>query len=132
MLDNVLCVDDDAVTLMLCKATLTKAKFSKEVMTAVNGQEAINIFKSNNTPLVDLVLLDLNMPVKNGWDFLDEFVVLEKKPSAKVVIVSSSMDPGDVKKAKGYQPVITFINKPLTFDLLEVLKKEEAIKDRFS
>lgn len=131
MLDNVLCVDDDAITLMLCKATITKSMFSKTVMTAVNGQEAIDIFKSKDAPPVDLVLLDLNMPVKNGWDFLAEFVVLEKKPEAKVVILSSSMDPADVEKAKEYQPVITFISKPLTFDSLEVLKKEDAIRHRF-
>ena len=131
MLDNVLCVDDDAITLMLCKATITKAMFSKEVTTAINGQEAIDYFKSKDAPPIDLVLLDLNMPVKNGWDFLDEFVALEKKPAAKVAILSSSMDPGDVEKAKAYAPVITFLHKPLTFDSLEDLKKDGAFRSRF-
>ncbi len=124
MLNSVLCVDDDAVTLLLCKATLQKGGFASDVITAANGQEAIDIFSAGHCPTVGLILLDLNMPVKSGWDFLDEFVALENKPDAKVVILSSSADPHDREKARNYEPVVGFISKPLTVNSLDNLRKE--------
>ena len=79
MLDKILCVDDDPITLMLCKKVVERVEFAKEIITAKNGQEAIQYFDNlaqelkNNIPVVypKLVLLDLNMPIMDGWQFLD-------------------------------------------------------------
>jgi CheY-like chemotaxis protein len=134
MLDKILCVDDDPITLMLYRKVIEKVEFAKEIDTADNGEEAIKYFdtlneeKINNPTLVypKLVLLDLNMPVMDGWDFLESF---NKKDYQNVfsltrfIVVSSSIDPYDINKAKTY-PVIGFLSKPITKEMLENLKTQ--------
>jgi len=134
MLDLVFCVDDDPITLMLCKMVINKAAFAAEIITAQNGEEALNYFddlKLNNLgseikKYPQLVFLDLNMPVMGGWEFLDHFANEEHKklfPNCKVIVLSSTIDPDDIKKAKNYPMVLDFVSKPITKELLEELKK---------
>ena len=133
MHDLILCVDDDPITLMLCKMVISKSSFSKEIITAQNGEEALNYFdnlklnnlgeKINNYPT--LVFLDLNMPVMDGWDFLDHFSKEEYTSffkDTKVIVLSSTIDPADINKSKTYPMVIDFISKPITKEVLENLK----------
>ena len=124
MLDKVLCVDDDAVTLMLLEVMLRKACFARETAAAGNGLEAQRILETGERPAVDLLLLDLNMPVKNGWQLLDEMRAWGngKPGKTKVVILSSSINPGDQEKAEDYEFVIGFLSKPLTLEKIEALK----------
>jgi CheY-like chemotaxis protein len=128
MLEKVLCVDDDPITLMLCKKVIVKAVFSKEIIFAQNGQEAIEILTDtkNNAELPELIFLDLNMPVMNGWDFLNEFSssVIDPSNKMKVVILSSTIDPADYEKARSYSCVSHFLSKPITVEMLDKLKVE--------
>lgn len=135
MLDQILCVDDDPITLMLCKKVITKASFSNEIITSQNGEEALDYFnklkqinadtesKSNHP---QLIFLDLNMPVMGGWEFLDIFSTSEYSEfnSIKVVVLSSTIDPEDLEKAKSYSMVIDFLSKPITTSMLEYLKSK--------
>jgi CheY-like chemotaxis protein len=134
MLDKILCIDDDPITLMLCKKVVERVEFAKEVITAKNGEEAIhyfdNLFKErkNNDSLVypKLVLLDLNMPVMDGWEFLECYINKDYQNifiSTRFIVLSSSIDPYDVNRAKTY-PVIGFLSKPITKEMLENLKTE--------
>lgn len=127
MLDLIMCIDDDSITLMLFKKVINKALFSKEIITAQNGEEALEFFKSiknTTTKQPQLIFLDLNMPVMGGWEFLDHF----NKPeylnfnNIKVVVLSSTIDPEDVKKSKTYPIVIDFLPKPITTSMLDYLK----------
>jgi CheY-like chemotaxis protein len=127
MLDLIMCIDDDPITLMLFKKVINKALFSKEIITAQNGEEALEFFKSiknTTTEQPQLIFLDLNMPVMGGWEFLDYF----NKPeyinfnNIKVVVLSSTIDPEDVKKSKTYPIVIDFLPKPITTSMLDYLK----------
>ncbi len=131
MLERILCVDDDPITLMLCKKVIQKSNFSKEIATAINGENALNYFDnlinteatSNNYP--QLIFLDLNMPVMNGWEFLDVFCknqYLNKFSETKVIVLSSTIDPDDIQKSKQYPMVIEFLSKPITTEILEILK----------
>lgn len=134
MLDKILCVDDDPITLMLCKKVVEKVEFAKEIITANNGVEAIEYFdklfeerKSNDS--IDyprLVLLDLNMPVMDGWEFLETYLRKEYQTafiSTKFIVLSSSIDPYDINRSKTY-PVIGFLSKPITKEMLENLKNQ--------
>ncbi|MFV8325469.1 response regulator [Flavobacterium sp. ZS1P14] len=135
MLDQILCVDDDPITLMLCKKVITKASFSNEIITSQNGEEALDYFnklkqinadaesKSNHP---QLIFLDLNMPVMGGWEFLDIFTTSEYSEfnTIKVVVLSSTIDPEDLEKAKSYTMVIDFLSKPITTSMLEYLKNK--------
>ncbi len=133
MLDKILCVDDDAITLMLCKKVIERVAFANEVYTAKNGEEAIDYFNElatqyqldQKTSYPKLTFLDLNMPIMNGWEFLDNY--LEKGyqdlfKEAKFIVLSSTIDPQDVVKAKSYPMVIDFLSKPITKEMLENLK----------
>lgn len=130
MLERILCVDDDPITLMLCKKVILKANFSKEIIVAQNGQEALDLLikiKNNKEDTFpELVFLDLNMPVMNGWDFLNEISknTLEEFKNTKVIILSSTIDPADYEKSKEYKLITHFLSKPITVDLLEKLKKD--------
>ena len=127
MFDKILCVDDDPITLMLCKMVITKSSFSNEIITAKNGQEALNFFDTLKTTIAtkpQLIFLDLNMPVMDGWEFLDGFSTLEFLDfhETKVIILSSTIDPEDLEKSKKYPMVIDFLSKPISKEMLEYLK----------
>ncbi len=129
MLDTILCVDDDPITLMLCKKVITKCSFSNKIDIAKNGEEALKYFDAlllaNNYSIKPpLIFLDLNMPIIDGWEFLDHFNTLKYSVfhQIKVIILSSTIDPEDLKKSKKYPMVIDFLSKPITKEMLEYLK----------
>ncbi|MBX9806269.1 MAG: response regulator [Flavobacteriaceae bacterium] len=132
MLDSILCIDDDLITLMLCKMVITKASFSNEIATAKNGEEALRYFNTlkqtnSNSDLKkqpQLIFLDLNMPVMGGWEFLDSFSTSDYSDynSTKVIILSSTIDPEDLEKSKKYPMVIDFLSKPISKEMLEYIK----------
>ncbi|MFM2369963.1 MAG: hypothetical protein RL619_2280 [Bacteroidota bacterium] len=133
MLDQILCIDDDPITLMLCKKVIVKASFSNEIITSQNGEEALfyfNKIKYNTDNKLkkhpELIFLDLNMPVMGGWEFLDIFNTIDYSEfsSIKVVVLSSTIDPEDLKKSKSYPMVIDFLSKPITTSMLEYLKNK--------
>ncbi|MFV8375542.1 response regulator [Flavobacterium sp. LB1P71] len=133
MLDQILCVDDDPITLMLCKKVIIKASFSNEIITAQNGEEALLYFNKIKYNIENrlkthpqLIFLDLNMPVMGGWEFLDVFNTdnFSEFKNIKVVVLSSTIDPEDLKKAKTYPMVIDFLSKPITTSMLEYLKNK--------
>jgi CheY-like chemotaxis protein len=134
MLDLILCVDDDPITLMLCKKVITKAIFSNGIITAQNGEEALQYFdtikqlnpddRSKKQP--QLIFLDLNMPVMGGWEFLDQFNTDKYSVlnTSKVIVLSSTIDPEDLQKTKNYPMVIDFLSKPITTEMLEYVKNK--------
>lgn len=138
MLDLILCVDDDPITLMLCKKVICKTTFSNEIITAKNGEEALHYFDAVKTEAQistskkqpQLIFLDLNMPVMGGWEFLDCFsstLYSEFNTTTKVVILSSTIDPEDLEKAKTYPMVIDFLSKPITLSMLDYLTNKATI-----
>jgi CheY-like chemotaxis protein len=132
MLEQILCIDDDPITLMLCKKVISKSSFSHEVVTAQNGEEALhhfNVLKYTNDQAKkrpELIFLDLNMPIMGGWEFLDHFTSSDYKEfnTVPVIVLSSTIDPEDLAKAKKYPIIIDFLSKPITQPMLEYLKKK--------
>lgn len=141
MLKKVFCIDDDPIALILCEMVIKKAEFAQEVITAKNGKEGIMWFseyfsknkKQSRPDPPQLILLDLNMPVMNGWDFLEDYLMkyADRIPETKVVIISSTVNPEDFLRANRYDIVIDFINKPLTTEGLEGLMENEHMVSYF-
>ena len=132
MLDTILFIDDDPITLMLCKMVISKSLFSKEIVTAKNGEEALQYFSklklANGNPLLakpQLIFLDLNMPVMGGWEFLESFSTPEYSQynNTKVIILSSTIDPEDLEKSNKYPMVIDFLSKPISKEMLEYIRE---------
>lgn len=120
-------IDDDPIYVFAAKRLLHISGFCENFTVFNNGEDAINglipILRSGKN-MPDVILLDLNMPIMDGWQFLDEFIKV--KPSKKVTlfIVSSSIDTADLKKAKEYELVSDYIIKPLSKKSLIDIKKQ--------
>ena len=130
MLQKIICVDDDLIALLLSRLIITKTNYTSEIITAINGQEAlgylsqekvINENKGNKNNI--LILLDLNMPIMDGWDFLEEFgsQLAHQYTNIKIILLSSSVDPSDIQKSKTYPIVLDFLPKPLTKETLNII-----------
>jgi CheY-like chemotaxis protein len=128
MLELIMCIDDDPITLMLFKKVVQKASFAKEITNATNGEEAILLINNikNQETKPQLIFLDLNMPVMGGWEFLDLFNASNyfTLNNTKVIILTSTIDPEDIKKSKSYPNVIEFLSKPITVEMLDYLKSK--------
>lgn len=117
---DVFIVDDDKVYHFILKKLFTKNNLNISPSFYLNGLEAIEVIKSkinSGTNLPDLILLDINMPIMDGWQFLDEFKKNDKSTTEKTTIylVSSSDSISDLNKAKEYQDQIKdYFFKPMT------------------
>jgi len=113
----VLLVDDDEIANFIHQSFLEEVRIADQIVTAQNGLEALQLIqegKVNTDEKPTLILLDINMPVMNGYEFLDAFSDLdpEKKQLFKIVVLSSSNNTTDVDRA--YQKgAIDYLNKPL-------------------
>lgn len=115
---HILLVDDDDVTNFLSREMLRIYMSSPQIDTAVNGQDAIEYLKSRASDadsLPDIILLDINMPVMDGWDFLAEFDRIKQPGFEKINIImfTSSVYYEDIDRAKTYASVKSIYSKPL-------------------
>jgi CheY-like chemotaxis protein len=110
-----LIVDDDKLTLHYIQNIVKESKLEGPVKTSTNGKEALEILDhAIDSSEKVLVLLDINMPVMDGWVFLDKLQDKPYKDKIQVVIVSSSKDPADKKKSNDFSQVIGFLEKPVS------------------
>lgn len=129
MAKKIVLIDDDNTTNLLNKMIIDRSGLVDDVITFNKAQEALEYFTSSIDDGDDefLVLLDVNMPVMNGWDFLTEYcpqVSAVSKRKDKVVMLTSSIDPSDKKKATEFACVNDFVSKPLSPDLILSLVTE--------
>ncbi len=130
---NLTCIiDDDPIFVFGIKKVMELINFSDSIMVFKNGQEALDNLKPiilSKEELPDIILLDLNMPVLDGWQFLDEFIKIPCEKKIIIYVVSSSIDPEDILRAKSYQGVSDYIVKPITIERLkEVLYNFEKVQ----
>ncbi|GAB3162567.1 response regulator [Telluribacter humicola] len=129
MFKNVLLIDDDDLTIDLIKTTLLDNHFAENIHTVSNGREGLAFFealdKGADGQVPELVLLDVYMPLMNGWEFLDAYMLLyEKKfPQVCFCMLSSSVNPNDILKAHSYNCVIEIFSKPLKASHTRYLEK---------
>ena len=121
-------IDDDPIFVFGTKRMMTLANFCNNFMVFQNGEEAINylkpIIQTKNFALPDIILLDINMPIMDGWQFLDEFTSIPNEKKITIYIVSSSIDPQDVARAKEYDTISNYLVKPITSEKLQSILSE--------
>jgi CheY-like chemotaxis protein len=131
---SILLVDDDEINNFISIKLIKKAIADANITACLNGRFAIDelsrIQKTDPAKLPDFILLDINMPIMNGWEFLDEYKRLHIDPAgkSKIYIISSSVFSNDISKARSYPLVKNFVSKPLSVEKIkEMLTGEEDI-----
>ncbi len=133
MIDNVtkvVLIDDDNTTNYLHKRVLTKNNLGESIVVAKNGEEGINVLLEINKDVSSeervLIFLDLNMPVMDGWEFLEvlEGIREQIKFKFRLFIVSSSINVDDIERAEKNSLVSKYLKKPLNNELITVLRSE--------
>ncbi len=119
-------IDDDTIYIMIAKRFLAKDARTKKLLDFQDGELAIQQLQNlskNSEELPDAILLDINMPFMDGWQFLDEFKKIQGHLAKKITIfmVSSSVDERDIVKANSFPEVKGYLSKPLTQDHIRKL-----------
>lgn len=121
-------VDDDDIFVFLTKKTILKVSDNVDVEVFSDGYQAITHLKEiarNTEALPDVIFLDLNMPVMDGWEFLAEYEELRTSLAREIqlYIVSSSISPHEMERSNSIEAVSAFIIKPLVKErFLEILQ----------
>lgn len=111
-------IDDDEIFVYGTRRIMEEVRFCDDIVVFNNGKEAIDGMQNYLTEgksLPDVIFLDINMPIMNGWDFLEEFTKIPNlnKEEVLLYVVSSSVDPSDLEKAKEFELVNNYILKPI-------------------
>ncbi len=119
-------VDDDEVFVFLTKKLIEQARTVHLLNVFENGLDALNFLRDNKNNaelLPDIILLDLSMPILNGWQFLEEYAKLYPTIGKKILIYvcSSSISSHDINRAKSINEVSDYVIKPITIDKLREL-----------
>jgi len=126
---KVLVIDDDEIFVFLHNLLVQENGISSGPIGFENGKTAFDYLNAHDNPIDHyLILLDINMPEMNAWQFLDS---IQDKPYANrvlVVIVTSSVDQEDYEKAKEYSQIIRYIEKPLDHNACRQIRSMPVIE----
>lgn len=120
--NKIILIDDETICNYVTSKILMKATIAHSIESFSNAKSALAQIENNSEPgegeLLNLILLDINMPDMNGWDFL---VAFEKLPDHlvnqySVMMLTSSIDTRDIEKSQSYKSVRKFISKPFSID----------------
>lgn len=119
-------IDDDKVYVNLVKKIIETKKLCENLMVFRDGKQSIDYFEAlmenmKEDRIPDIIFLDLNMPVMDGWEFLERFTKIKNKFNKVITlyVVSSSINPLDVKRAKSLSSVKDYLIKPINIAELE-------------
>ncbi len=128
---SVMLIDDNEIDNLINQKMIEAASITQHIYTHTGARSAIEFLKNieklediSAKILPDVIFLDIDMPLMDGFQFLDEFEKLldSTKNKCKIVMLTSSINPQDVNKSKEYTYVKKYINKPLSQDNLEKLE----------
>jgi CheY-like chemotaxis protein len=120
---NLLIIDDDSICTFVNTRVAQTSGIFKEIRTVHNGKDALEIFQQatiNNSEAPDVVLLDLNMPLMNGFDFIEALrdSSYPNKDQLSIVILTSSGNSVDIQRARACG-IDHYLQKPLTVNELQ-------------
>ncbi|REJ84884.1 MAG: response regulator [Bacteroidetes bacterium] len=126
VIERVMIVDDDPTDLYILNRILKKNNFAKIITQFSSPEKALQHLLSNhkkNFFFPQMIFLDINMPLMNGFEFLNEFNKIPENiiRNTKVIILSSTCDPRDFDKMKAYPNSLMFFEKPLKSEDLDLI-----------
>lgn len=121
VLEKILIVDDDETSNFITELILKSSNMVEAIETLSNGKDAIDYFSSNENKLPDLVFLDINMPLVDGFEFLEWYERKGYIGKCKFALYSTSTRKADKQRATQFIDVIGYIEKPINLELLRNL-----------
>lgn len=124
---NVLLVDDNEIDNFINERIITSCKFADNVVVRNSAESALEYLKeieATEEKIPEIIFLDLNMPIKDGFGFLVDFEKMGEKirKKSRVIVLSSSISPEDINKASVNPFVYKYLNKPLSEKYLEAVE----------
>ena len=114
-----LLIDDNYIDNFITRRILESSHFAEQIIVRQSPAEAIESLREGSIK-PDVIFLDIRMPIMNGFEFLQEYdALLIDKNDTKIFMLSSSLDPMDMKQSLGNKYITQFIHKPLTLKALE-------------
>jgi CheY-like chemotaxis protein len=130
---QMLIIDDEEIVGMLIKRLVIKSKLHESPIIFQTAQDGINYLESASAGLLPhVILLDINMPKFNGWEFLESLSSMTIHMPVHVVIITSSINTSDRIKASTYVHVVGYFEKPVTLQAMEDIKSIDIISRFFS
>lgn len=127
-IDKVLIIDDDEINNFVCEKVIKTSGMVNEVKSVKSGQEGLNYLEGQSAQAIpDVILLDINMPFMDGWEFMEKMRTMlgdDHQNFPIVAILSSSVYEADAEKAYNYPGIQEYITKPLTIEAFQNLLKE--------
>lgn len=125
-------IDDDTIYVNLVKKIIETKKLCKNLMVFSDGKESIDYFEAllqniDENSIPEIIFLDLNMPVMDGWEFLERFTSIRHKFNKAITlyIVSSSINPIDIDRAKSLKDVHDYLIKPIKIDAIRAIFEKD-------
>jgi CheY-like chemotaxis protein len=116
-IDLVCIVDDDPTHIFITKKYIELSGHVERILVCNNGKDAFDVLQklvTDKEELPKIIFLDLNMPVWDGWQFLDEFTKIPIEEPVKIYILTSSNNEADIEKAKKYSMESNYLIKPIS------------------
>lgn len=123
-IDRLYIIDDDKVVLHIFDRLVKKQGCFGTVEAFLDSEDAMQKIKTQleiKTDVPDIVLIDINMPRIDGWEFIEMLEADQPTHGIPFIIISSSIDPEDLDRSKQYPCVLDFIPKPLSMDKLDYI-----------
>jgi CheY-like chemotaxis protein len=129
----VVVIDDDPISILVCKTILLKYKFAENVLAFNCAKEGLDYLKAcieKGSEYPEYIFLDVVMPGMDGWEFMSNYQQVDNIPGMKkhVVMLSATFDPEDRKRAERLPMVSQFLSKPITEEALNALRATQIAR----
>ena len=132
-LSSILLIDDDKATNFIHKHLIKKTLVVDTVINKLNGLEAIKYLttkKDGEYPQTDLIFLDINMPIMDGWEFIEEYKKINfSKKAVIIIMLTTSLNPSERERSEKTEIIADFVTKPLTAENLQDVVKSYFLKN---